>query len=252
MKISIFKYIVWIILPFFIIGCGVGKYIPEGEYYLKDIKVDCDDEKVDGTYPLIDYVQQYPNSKWFGLKIPLGIYKLSGKDSTNWFSKFFRKIGEAPVVYDSVMAVNSVVDIKRMLSNEGYVYADVFTTAEVDESSRKMSLKYVISPGERYLVRSLLRHSSDSAINEYINGADTLNSMIKKGSALNINILNEERGRITKALQNSGYHKFNKEYITFVVDTCEGDRYVDLRMDVKLHLEDGRSAPKNHKKYYYT
>lgn len=250
MKISIFKYIVWIILPFFIIGCSVGKYIPEGEYYLKDIKVDCEDEKVDEAYPLIDYVQQYPNSKWFGLKIPLGIYKLSGKDSTNWFSTFFRKIGEAPVVYDSVMAVNSVVDIKRMLSNEGYVYADVFTTAEVDESSRKMSLKYVISPSERYLVRSLFRHSSDSAINEYINGADTLNSMIKKGSALNINILNEERGRITKSLQNSGYHKFNKEYITFVVDTCEGDRYVDLRMDVKLHLEDGRSAPENHKKYY--
>ena len=158
MKISIFKYIVWIILPFFIIGCSVGKYIPEGEYYLKDIKVD-------ETYPLIDYVQQYPNSKWFGLKIPLGIYKLSGKDSTNWFSTFFRKIGEAPVVYDSVMAVNSVVDIKRMLSNEGYVYADVFTTAEVDESTRKMSLKYVVSPGERYLVRNLLRHSSDSAIN---------------------------------------------------------------------------------------
>ena len=47
MKISIFKYIVWIILPFFIIGCSVGKYIPEGEYYLKDIKVDCEDEKVD-------------------------------------------------------------------------------------------------------------------------------------------------------------------------------------------------------------
>ena len=121
MKIGIFKYIVWIILPFFIIGCSVGKYIPEGEYYLKDIKVACEDEKVDEAYPLIDYVQQYPNSKWFGLKIPLGIYKLSGKDSTNWFSTFFRKIGEAPVVYDSVMAVNSVVDIKRMLSNEGYV-----------------------------------------------------------------------------------------------------------------------------------
>ena len=69
MKICIFKHIILVIVAFLFIGCSVGKYIPEGEYYLKDICVECEDDKVDEGYPLIDYVQQYPNSKWFGLKI---------------------------------------------------------------------------------------------------------------------------------------------------------------------------------------
>ena len=250
MKLHIYIRIICFLTPFVLFGCGVGKYIPDGKYYLKDVCVECEDENINERYQLIDYVQQLPNTKWFGGKIPLSVYKLSGTDSTKWYSKLFRRIGESPVVFDSTMAANSINDIKRVLSNEGYIYADVYCNPEIDEFSKKMLLKYVVVPGDRYHIKSILRHSNDSVINEYINGDDTLNSLIRVGSSLNINVLNEERSRITKSLQNSGYYKFNKEYIAFVVDTCAGSRYVDLMMDVKLHLEDGRSVPENHRKYY--
>jgi outer membrane protein assembly factor BamA len=95
-----------------------------------------------------------------------------------------------------------------------------------------------------------VRVSQDPVINGFLNGPDTLETLFKPGDSFNINVLNEERGRITEKLQNAGYYKFNKEYITFVADTCRGQNYVDLTMDVKLHLEDGRSDPANHRKYY--
>ncbi|KAA6334887.1 hypothetical protein EZS27_016831, partial [termite gut metagenome] len=47
------------------------------------------------------YVRQRPNSKWLGLmKVQLLFYNFSGSDSTRWHNKFFRKIGDSPVIYN--------------------------------------------------------------------------------------------------------------------------------------------------------
>lgn len=249
MKIYFIRYILLLLISVFVFGCGVNKYIPEGKYYLKDVGVECVDEDLENKYSFMDYVRQQPNSKWFGAKVPLGIYTLSGTDSTGFFTNVFRKIGEPPVLYDSLQAVNSLNDMKRMLANEGYIHAGAYLKQQISKSS-KMSLKYVVIPGDRYKIRRVVRVSQDPVINGFLNGPDTLETLFKPGDSFNINVLNEERGRITEKLQNAGYYKFNKEYITFVADTCRGQNYVDLTMDVKLHLEDGRSDPANHRKYY--
>jgi outer membrane protein assembly factor BamA len=250
MNFHYYKYIVLVLHLFLLAGCSVEKYIPDGKCFLKNVEVVCNDKKVGEKYQFVDYVQQHPNSKWFGMKIPLCIYKLSGVDSTTFTSKLFRKIGEAPVVYDSVLVANSISDMKRMLSNEGYIYADVQKRLNFNESSKKVSLTYVVDPGKRYFIRTVKRYSMDSTINDIINSDDTLQSLLKPGAPLNINALNEERGRLTRMFQNDGYYKFNKEYVTYLVDTCDGGDSVDLNLEVKLHLEDGRSAPENHKKYH--
>jgi hypothetical protein len=47
------------------------------------------------------YVRQNPNAKWFSLiKMQLYVYDLSGRDSSKWYNKFLRKIGDAPVIYN--------------------------------------------------------------------------------------------------------------------------------------------------------
>ena len=65
-------------------SCSVDKYIPEGEHMLTGVAVTCDDEEVQKTYMLGDYVTQNTNSKWFGARVPLKIYTLSGTDTTKW------------------------------------------------------------------------------------------------------------------------------------------------------------------------
>ena len=229
-------------------SCSLGKYVPEGKYYLKKNQITCTDKKVGKTYIFEDYIKQSPNTKWFGAKVPLKIYTLSGSDTTKWFCKFFRKIGEQPVIYDSISATKTISDIKQMLANEGYTKAEVKTEKTI--KGKKLNLNYVITPGERYYIKNIYRSSEDTAINSIISGKDTLKSLLLRGMPLNINTLNEERSRITRMLQNIGYYKFNKENIVFIADTCKGSKYIDLTMNIKLHLENGRSIPENHKKYH--
>ena len=45
-----------------------------------------------------------------------------------------------------------------------------------------------------------------------------------------MNLIEEERVRITKLFQNNGYYLFNKDYIRFEADTTLQPLRVDLRM----------------------
>ena len=82
-----------------VVSCSVDKYIPEGEHMLTGVAVTCDDKELMKTYLLGDYVVQQTNSKWFGARVPLKIYMLSGTDTTKRSCRFWRRLGEAPVLY---------------------------------------------------------------------------------------------------------------------------------------------------------
>ena len=85
-KKSCFKSAVRIIMAciaaIFAGACSVSRYVPDNEYFLKDIKISSDNKKILKNYSLRDYIVQTPNTKWFGAKVPLKIYCLSGTDTT--------------------------------------------------------------------------------------------------------------------------------------------------------------------------
>ena len=63
-------------------ACSATKFIPEGEYMLESVSVKSTDKSLDAT-SLKGYIRQHPNSKWFSLlKVPMGPYALSGRDTT--------------------------------------------------------------------------------------------------------------------------------------------------------------------------
>ena len=39
-------------------SCSIGKYVPEGKYYLKKNQITCTDKKVGKTYIFEDYIKQ--------------------------------------------------------------------------------------------------------------------------------------------------------------------------------------------------
>ena len=225
-------------------GCSIDKYIPSDGYYLKKVNVVSADESATKKMNLGGYVKQQPNTKWFGLKVPMRIYSSTKPESTGKGAKILRKIGEAPVIIDTTKVNNTITDMTKVLNNAGYLHSQVDTTMEVER--RRAVLTYHVTPGDCYRIRSMRRTVQDSMLNIIINGADTANSLIQADTPLDINVLNNERKRITKNLRNSGYYKFNKEYITFVADTLIGSRYVDLTMNVALHQENAQTDPEPH------
>ena len=117
-------------------SCSSTKFVPDGQYLLEDVRVTSDTHGVKGN-DMKAYIRQKPNSKWFSLvKIPLYTYSLSGRDSTRLFNKFLRRIGEAPVIYDSGEAEQSRTEIEKAVRNLGYIRARVSTATTVRRGKR--------------------------------------------------------------------------------------------------------------------
>lgn len=108
----------------FISSCSSTKFIADDDYLLKSCTISSD-EKSFNVKSLEPYYAQRPNSKWFSLiKLPLGIYSLSGRDSTKWINRTLRRIGESPVVFDSLKTKNSCDNMVSAMKSMGYLQAE--------------------------------------------------------------------------------------------------------------------------------
>lgn len=231
----------------FITSCSVDKYIPEGEHMLTGITVTCDDKEVLKTYALGDYVNQHTNTKWFGARVPLKMYMLSGSDTTKSSYRFWRKLGEAPVLFDSIKSEQAIEDMKKVLNNAGYMKAEVEEFKMI--KGKKMNVLYNIRPKERYTLRNVYRTVEDKGLRNFITEEDTANSLLKPGLPFEVTALNNERNRISTSLRNHGYYKFTKEDIRFSADTAINSTLVDVQMRVKRQQDDGRTEAHDHQRY---
>ena len=221
------KYIVISAAALTMCGCSATRDIPEDSYMLDRVKVVADGKYSDiSTSQLKKYVRQKANSRWFNaVKLPLGVYSLAGRDSS-WINRTLRQMGEAPVVYDTLQAQLTCQDLQQALQNKGYLDAQV--ELFVDKKSRKkLDAVYVLHPGKPYYVRELDFEIEDSLI------AQTLKKrpwLLHQGMQFNVETLAEERRQITQFLQNRGYFRFHKEYITYNAQKDEEQQGVNLKL----------------------
>ena len=209
-------------------SCSVSKFIPEGHYLLDDVKV-VSDEKTVRPSNVRGYNRQNPNSSWFSLvKVPLYIYSLSGTDTTKWINRFIQKLGDEPVIYNPTDAERSREDMQQALKNMGYMQADV--RLQEDVKKKKLKLKYLVHPGPAYRISSWNYDIEDDSIQMHM--TDYASQLLHEGMLFNVSTLDQERQQITNHLQNRGFYRFNKEYITCTADTVLGTHLVDLTFHI--------------------
>ena len=242
----LFRYICFFVVVFIMCSCSVGKFIPEGQYLLSDVHVSSDNKEIKPS-EMHTYVRQKPNAKWFSLvKLPMYIYGASGLDSTKWFNKFLRKIGDAPRIYNAKSAEESRQQMLNAVQNKGYMGAQV-NMKEITDGN-KISVYYEVYSGKPYWISSLNYDIEDSNIRKmFLN--DSINRLLRTGMKFNVNVLEEERNRITQYLQNNGYYRFNKDYITFTADTVRGTYNVDLTMNISPFKIANDIEEYNHRQY---
>ena len=216
-------------------SCSETKFVPEGSYLLDHVYMSTAQQEKGKKYEdinvgtLKNYVRQRGNSRWFSLlKLPLAAYSLSGIDSTKWINRTLRSIGEAPVLFDSAQAVQTCRDLRLELQNKGYLGAAV----ELDtyRKKKRIDVLYTLRPGEPYYINKVDYQIADSAIECLLGLNDSCNWRLKRGDRFDVNALDAERKRMTKALNDSGYYRFHKEYITFLADTVAGTRGIDVTL----------------------
>ena len=227
-------------------SCSANRFIPENQYLLDEVNILSDTKEVNPSL-FNSYVRQNPNAKWFNLvKVPMHIYCLSGKDSTSSFNRFLKKLGDEPVIYDPFVTEKSKIEIEKAVRNMGYMRAKVHLNTETKKN--KLKVNYLIEAGKPYTVKHIAYNIDDMIINDYIT-KDSANSYLHEGMPFDVSVLDNERNRITKLLQNNGYYKFNKDFLVYQADTVKNTFQVNLTMKLmpfQLRKED---VPTRHKQY---
>lgn len=244
------SYFVWllVLLSTILSACSPMRFIGEDESLLDRVEVQTDDRRVPSSL-MTGYVRQRPNAKWFSLlKVPLGVYCLSGKDSTSGFNGFLQRLGEAPVVYDSILAERGRSDMQAAVRNLGFLNGQV----EVQEkrSKHRTKLTYQVHPGKRYTVTRLYRQIDDPVMADLVR-RDSAQSLLREGMAFDVNVLDEERSRLTNFFQDHGYYYFNKSYVRFDADTTLGNQLVALTLKIPLFRGQEGDSLVPHKAYLF-
>lgn len=219
------------LLLFVLTGCSATKHVPPGERLLSGARIEMAPGADVKASDFTSYLRQKPNTKTLGLApMRLHTYSLSGADSTRFYNRWLRSLGEPPVIYSPRLTERSAYQLRQALLNRGYMHPWV----EVDtlhRGEKKIDVTYRVSPGDAHIIASIECECPDSAVAEII-AQELDETLLRPGENLDMNLLDAERTRITSLLQRHGYYGFAKDKISYRADTIASSRNVALTLNI--------------------
>lgn len=246
-KCSKLHLIFAVLITFFLEGCSSDKFVPNNEYLLEKVRLKSDVKTLD-TSLLEQYIRQKGNSKWFSLfKVPLKTYSLSGKDTTKWINRTLKKIGEKPVLYDSLQAKLSIKDLIKAMQNMGYINAKVTFNKHI--RGKKLTAIYNLSPGEPYMINNFSYDIQDSIIAKIL--SSHLNKSFYKNNQMpfTVSSLDAERKRLTQILNDSGFYHFHKEFIYYTADSISKTKLINITLHLMPYYDNNYKKTSIHPRY---
>lgn len=211
-------------------GCSSTRHVPKGQYLLDKTSITIENAPEVQPRSLQNYLRQVPNHKILGFaKLQLSVYNMSGKDSTKWYNKWARRLGEAPVIYDDMLTNQSTRQLRQAMVNRGYSNVAVWADTITNKAKQKIAVNYHVVPGSPQIMRNIKYTLNDSSLQQIIFN-DSSSITLKRGCLFDRNQLDAERARITTLLRNNGYYTFTRENISFIADTSATSRDVDLEL----------------------
>lgn len=237
-----FYYILLLIILPTLGSCSMTKYVPENQYLLTNVKIKATIPDVNNE-ELKSYLRQTPNNTILGFwRLKLNFYNASGEDSTKWRNRWLRRIGEPPVIYDSLKTTYSCDELQKVMFNKGYLNAKVKAETSKNEKKRHAKVTYTIEENKPYRLRNYFITIPDSTALKAINRREK--PLIKTGDLFDADRLNEEREQIARILRNQGFFNFNKELLFFYVDSALNSNEIDAELSIQPKYLDNDSALK--------
>lgn len=225
-KHGLYKLLLFVLGVVLLYSCSPVKYVPENSYLLDKVTVETDTKDVSKA-EIKKNVRQKPNTRILGVaRFHLGLYNLSGRNEKKKFNKWLRNIGEAPVIYNDYLTERSKTQIKLYLNNKGYYEAQIRDT--VVFKKKKAGITYFVSPGKvTRITEFAYKDNYNYTANALQDTAPIMKeilpemegTLVKTGKPLDVDVLEQERERITRMLRQKGYFNFSKNYIQFYADT---------------------------------
>ncbi|MBS4013190.1 MAG: BamA/TamA family outer membrane protein [Bacteroidetes bacterium] len=246
-------YVTFFYVIFIASSCSSTRRLKEGEYLLTKNVIVMEDTSVDAS-ELKRYIRQTPNRRILGFyRFHMRTYLNADRGKENRIKRWMKNaIGEPPVVYDPVLANNTVKQFQLFVQSKGYFNAEV-VSQEVT-SGKKMKVIYTVKGNTPYTLRNINYEVKDPFLAKFIY-ADTASSLIKPNINYDADVFQKERERVSRELRNTGFYEFTRDFVTFRVDTALGSKQADLEILINNPLVPitGRRdtiAEKRHRRYF--
>lgn len=240
------KYFCVFLIPFILGSCNVSKSIEKDQLIIAQNKLKIYENKSINKIDLEPYIHQPQTPatlKYFYFN--LWVYKTFKAKKDNGFNRWVIRIfGDKPIIWDPTSTSKSEKDITAYLNNIGYFDAEVHSF--ILQKKSKAFITYKISPHKPYIIDSISWNFADSNL---ITKSLIDKSLLIKGGLFNTYTLDDERNRISEELRNQGYFEFNKEYISFMVDSNRRSHKVHIETKFINQKEDTSQANSRFKKY---
>ncbi|MBO9150952.1 BamA/TamA family outer membrane protein [Chitinophaga sp. GCM10012297] len=215
-------------------ACSNTRYLQKDQSLLTKTGVDIEGklsstEKTDVRNDLNSrsLMLQQPNQKVLGTRLKVWLYNQKNYEKKrNWFWNLMlsERNLQAPVIYDSMKTKESAERMVSYLNNQGYFYATVGYNAET--KGQKTSVTYKVNTGKNFVIKKITYDIPDTAIARVVKEGERF-SLLHVNAPYKASDLSSERERLMRLIRDAGYFKFNRDLITFTVDTLNKSLFVD-------------------------
>lgn len=229
-RFSPFFYLLLLALVISIYSCSTVRVVPKGQSVLKEnyIKVINNESLSPGN--LYQYIRQQPNNSFlFGWNPFLVIYNWSNGKNNGW-DKFVKKVGQKPVILDTLLVKRSNANLETHLASIGYYNSTVKDS--IITKKKKSKVFFTIKTGDSYTIDDIFYSIKDTAIERIVMN-NLSRSLIKVGSRLSEQVLDKESERLTIILRERGYYNFTRNYFLFEADTLRAPGKAQLLVKIE-------------------
>ncbi|OUS03619.1 hypothetical protein A9Q86_00670 [Flavobacteriales bacterium 33_180_T64] len=241
-------------------SCNIMKRVKKDDHLLISNTVLVNDKKTKNE-TVSNLIYQKPNSTLIGLGIPLRLHiynlarpnidsildaryrnpddpntgakkLLSLKQYEAWikskksFNSWLRKTGEAPAIYNELLAEKTSNALKKYYFSKGWWNVETSFETKKD-TNQSASVTYKVNTGDPFILDSIRTQIKTPIIDSLYRLRLEEGSLIKKGQQYDQDNFAAERDRLTEQLRNSGFYHFGQDYITFDLDTIGTNKKIN-------------------------
>jgi hypothetical protein len=155
---------------------------------------------------------------------------------------FMRTFGEAPSIANAELIERSAQMMSQMLRAKGYYHNTVRT--HFDTSGKKLKVAYMVEEGKPHTISSVKVSVSNATAFELIS-RNSSTSYLKINKQIDESDLTQERDRLDKLLKNNGFYDFEKQSITYSIDTTNLPYAADV--ELIIHADSNSSQFRRYK-----
>ena len=175
--------------------------------------------------------------------IGLWVYNWNIKKEKGFKWWLYRKLAKKPVLISDVQPELRLKMVDNAMKDFGfYGTTSRYEIIPHKRNPKKARISYWVDLPQPFHYGSVQlwgwNPPMDSIVRSYMRFSE-----LKPGRQYDVNVLNQERQRMSDRLRNHGYYFFQPDYIEFLVDTTQGGKMADVRIGLKQGIPQNAFHP---------